>query len=78
MPGDPVQALLSRTQFQDPEGRPPIYDNYMRRSASTAALEAVPYFWVALLHGDLGRASAFPAAGDVVIMAALPVHARAC
>jgi peptide/nickel transport system permease protein len=73
MPGDPVQSLLSRSQVP-PESVPAMLDYYNKLFGLDRPLpEQYLNFWVALLHGDLGR-SVFVNGTPVVdvIMAALP------
>ena len=73
MPGDPVQSLLSRSHVT-PEALPALqayYENLFGLDKSI--LTQYANFWVALLHGDLGRSvylSGTPVTN--VIMGALP------
>ena len=73
MPGDPVQSLLSRSHVT-PEALPALqayYENLFGLDKPILAQYA--NFWVALLHGDLGRSvylSGTPVTN--VIMGALP------
>ena len=73
MPGDPVQSLLSRSHVT-PEALPALqayYENLF--GLDKTILTQYANFWVALLHGDLGRSvylSGTPVTN--VIMGALP------
>ena len=73
MPGDPVQALLSRMQAQ------PSASEELTRYYTAAFGFDVPIwkqylnFWAALLHGDLGRSILnFPTPVSELILGALP------
>jgi peptide/nickel transport system permease protein len=73
MPGNPVQSLLSRSHVT-PEALPSLqayYENLF--GLDKPFLQQYANFWVALLHGDLGRSvylSGSPVTG--VIMGAVP------
>ena len=73
MPGDPVQSLLSRNHVT-PEALPALQAYYEKLfGLDQPILAQYANFWVALLHGDLGR-SVFLSGTAVtdVIMGALP------
>jgi peptide/nickel transport system permease protein len=73
MPGDPVQALLSRTSVS-PDALQALTDYYNKLFGLDKPLwQQYINFWVALLHGDLGRSVWLSGAKVTdVIMAALP------
>ena len=79
MPGNPVLTLMGRIQIQDPKVAQHVYDNYMRSFNLDLPLwKQYYYFWVSLLHGDLGTSILqFPVARVVDHHARDPVHARA-
>ena len=59
MPGNPVLALMSRIQAQDPRVAQAMYHHYMRAFNLDLPLwKQYWYFWVSLVHGDLGTSSA--------------------
>jgi len=58
MPGNPVLTLMGRLQIQDPKVAQQVYDHYMRAFNLNLPLwKQYYFFWVSLIHGDLGRAS---------------------
>jgi peptide/nickel transport system permease protein len=78
MPGDPIQSLLARTNAGGanltPEGAKALVDYYNRLFGLDKSMpEQFLNFWIALLHGDLGR-SIFLHGTPVTdaIMAAVP------
>ena len=64
MPGNPVLTLMGRLQIQDPKVAQSVYHHYMRAFNLDLPLwKQYYYFWVSLLHGDLG--DEHPAVPDV-------------
>ena len=74
MPGNPVLTLMGRIQIQDPQVAQHVYDNYMRAFNLDLPLwKQYYYFWVSLLHGDLGSSILqFPSPVSSIILHALP------
>jgi peptide/nickel transport system permease protein len=74
MPGNPVLTLMSRIQIQDPQVAQHVYDNYMRAFNLDLPLwKQYWYFWVALVHGDLGTSILqFPSPVTSIILHAAP------
>ncbi len=74
MPGNPVLTLMGRIQIQDPKVAQNVYDTYMRSFNLDLPLwKQYYYFWVSLLHGDLGTSILqFPAPVSSIILHALP------
>jgi ABC-type dipeptide/oligopeptide/nickel transport systems, permease components len=74
MPGNPVLTLMGRIQIQDPQVAQHVYDNYMRSFNLDLPLwKQYYYFWVSLLHGDLGTSILqFPSPVSSIIVHAMP------
>ena len=74
MPGNPVLTLMSRLQIKDPKVAQQVYDHYMRAFNLDLPLwKQYYYFWVSLLHGDLGTSILqFPSSVTGIIMSAVP------
>jgi peptide/nickel transport system permease protein len=74
MPGNPVLSLVGRIQVQDPKVAQQLYDHYMRSFNLDLPLwKQYYYFWVSLLHGDLGTSILqYPSSVTSIIMHALP------
>jgi peptide/nickel transport system permease protein len=74
MPGNPVLTLMGRIQIQDPKVAQHVYDNYMRSFNLDLPLwKQYYYFWVSLLHGDLGTSILqFPSPVSSIIVHAVP------
>ena len=74
MPGNPVLTLMGRIQIQDPKVAQQVYDNYMRSFNLNLPLwKQYYYFWVSLLHGDLGTSILqFPTPVTSIIVHAAP------
>jgi peptide/nickel transport system permease protein len=74
MPGNPVLTLMGRIQIQDPKVAQQVYDHYMRAFNLDLPLwKQYYYFWVSLLHGDLGTSILqFPTSVTSIIMNAVP------
>ena len=74
MPGNPVLTLMGRIQIQDPKVAQHVYNTYMRAFNLNLPLwKQYYYFWVALLHGDLGTSILqFPSTVTSIIAGALP------
>ena len=74
MPGNPVLTLMGRIQIQDPKVAQQVYDHYMRAFNLDLPLwKQYYYFWVSLLHGDLGTSILqFPTSVTSIIMSAVP------
>jgi peptide/nickel transport system permease protein len=74
LPGNPVLTLMGRIQIQDPQVAQHVYDNYMRAFNLDLPLwKQYYYFWVSLLHGDLGSSILqFPSPVSSIILHALP------
>jgi peptide/nickel transport system permease protein len=74
MPGNPVLTLMGRIQIQDPKVAQQLYDHYMRAFNLDLPLwKQYYYFWVSLLHGDLGTSILqFPSSVTSIMMRALP------
>ena len=74
MPGNPVLALMSRIQAQDPRVAQNLYQHYMRAFNLDLPLwKQYWYFWVSLAHGDLGTSiTQFPASVSSIILHAAP------
>lgn len=73
MPGDPVEALISRMQAQ-PQGAEALSGYYTEAfGLDVPVWEQYLNFWAALFHGDLGRSiTYFPTSVSELIMSALP------
>jgi len=55
MPGDPIQTVLSTVQIQDERTYKLLYNNIAKGFRADLPLwKQYYYFWVSLLHGDLG------------------------
>ena len=74
MPGNPVLTLVGRIQIQDPKVAQQLYHHYMRAFNLDLPLwKQYYYFWVSLLHGDLGTSILqFPTSVTSIIMHAVP------
>ena len=74
MPGNPVLTLMGRLQIQDPRVAQHVYHTYMRAFNLDLPLwKQYYFFWVSLLHGDLGTSILqFPTPVATIIMHALP------
>jgi peptide/nickel transport system permease protein len=74
MPGNPVRALMARIQIRDPVVAQHVYDSYMRSFNLDLPLwKQYWYFWVSLLHGDLGTSILqFPTSVSSIILHAVP------
>jgi peptide/nickel transport system permease protein len=74
MPGNPVLALMSRIQAQDPQVAQRMYAHYMRAFNLDLPLwKQYLYFWVSLFHGDLGTSiGEFPSSVTSIITAHAP------
>jgi peptide/nickel transport system permease protein len=74
MPGNPVLALMSRINAQDPQVAQTMYHHYMRAFNLDLPLwKQYWYFWVALAHGDLGTSIVqFPSSVSSIILHAAP------
>jgi peptide/nickel transport system permease protein len=74
MPGNPILALMGRIQIQDPKVAQQVYHHYMRAFNLDLPLwKQYYYFWVSLLHGDLGTSILqFPATVRTIVLNALP------
>ncbi|MGZ4333417.1 MAG: ABC transporter permease [Gaiellaceae bacterium] len=74
MPGNPVLTLMGRIQIQDPQVAQHVYDNYMRSFNLDLPLwKQYWYFWVSLVHGDLGTSILqFPTTVSSIIFHAIP------
>jgi peptide/nickel transport system permease protein len=74
MPGNPVLTLVSRIQIQDPNVARQLYAHYMRAFNLDLPLwKQYYYFWVALVHGDLGTSILqFPSSVKSIIVNAVP------
>ena len=74
MPGNPVLTLMGRIQIQDPQVARHVYANYMRSFNLDLPLwKQYYYFWVSLLHGDLGTSILqFPTPVSSIILHAAP------
>jgi peptide/nickel transport system permease protein len=74
MPGNPVLALMSRINAQDPRVAQTMYHHYMRAFNLDLPLwKQYWYFWVALAHGDLGTSIVqFPTSVSAIILHAAP------
>ncbi len=74
MPGNPVLTLVGRIQIQDPKVAQQLYNHYMRAFNLNLPLwKQYYYFWVSLLHGDLGTSILqFPASVMSIILHAVP------
>jgi peptide/nickel transport system permease protein len=74
MPGNPVLALMTRIQAQDPQVAQTLYHHYMRAFNLDLPLwKQYWYFWVSLFHGDLGTSiTQFPASVNSIILHAAP------
>lgn len=74
MPGNPVLGLMARIQIQDPRVAQHVYAHYMRAFNLDLPLwKQYAYFWVALVHGDLGTSILqFPASVTSIILHAAP------
>jgi peptide/nickel transport system permease protein len=74
MPGNPVLALMSRIQAQDPQVAQQMYHHYMRAFNLDLPLwKQYWYFWVSLFHGDLGTSIVqFPSSVVSIIVGAAP------
>jgi peptide/nickel transport system permease protein len=74
MPGNPVLALMSRIQAQDPQVAQSMYHHYMRAFNLDLPLwKQYLYFWASLAHGDLGRSILeFPTPVSSIILHAAP------
>lgn len=74
MPGNPVLTLMSRIQIQDPHVAQHVYDHYMRAFNLDLPLwKQYAYFWVSLVHGDLGTSILeFPSPVTSIIAHAAP------
>lgn len=74
MPGNPVLTLMSRIQIQDPRVAQQVYDHYMRAFNLDLPLwKQYAYFWVSLVHGDLGTSILeFPSPVTSIIAHAAP------
>jgi peptide/nickel transport system permease protein len=74
MPGNPVLTLMGRIQIKDPVVAQHVYDNYMRSFNHDLTLwKQYYYFWVSLLHGDLGTSILqFPTSVSSLIVHAIP------
>jgi len=74
MPGNPVLTLMGRIQIQDPRVAQHVYASYMRSFNLDLPLwKQYYYFWVSLLHGDLGTSILqFPAPVSSIILHAVP------
>ncbi len=74
MPGNPVLTLMSRIQIQDPKVAQQLYAHYMRAFNLDLPLwKQYGYFWVSLVHGDLGTSILqFPTSVSSIILHAAP------
>ncbi len=74
MPGNPVLTLVGRIQVQDPKVAEQLYHHYMRAFNLDLPLwKQYYYFWVSLLHGDLGTSILqFPSSVMSIIVHAAP------
>jgi peptide/nickel transport system permease protein len=74
MPGNPVLSLMSKIQTQDPQVAQNLYQHYMRAFNLNLPLwKQYWYFWVSLVHGDLGRSILqFPTPVMSIILHAIP------
>ena len=74
MPGNPVLTLMGRIQIQDPKVAQHVYANYMRSFNLDLPLwKQYYYFWVSLVHGDLGTSILqFPSPVSSIILHAAP------
>lgn len=74
MPGNPVLTLMGRLQIQDPKVAANVYHHYMRAFNLDLPLwKQYYYFWVSLLHGDLGTSILqFPSSVMSIIVHAVP------
>ncbi|HUK97134.1 MAG TPA: ABC transporter permease [Gaiellaceae bacterium] len=74
MPGNPVLALMSRIQIQNPQVAQHVYASYMRSFNLDLPLwKQYYYFWVSLVHGDLGTSiMQFPTPVSSIILHAIP------
>jgi peptide/nickel transport system permease protein len=74
MPGNPVLTLMGRIQVQDPQTAQNMYHHYMRAFNLDLPLwKQYWYFWVSLVHGDLGTSIVqFPATVSSIIRHAVP------
>jgi peptide/nickel transport system permease protein len=74
MPGNPVLTLMNRIQVQDPRVAQNMYHHYMRAFNLDLPLwKQYWYFWVSLVHGDLGTSIVqFPSSVMSIIVDAAP------
>jgi len=74
MPGNPVLTLMGRIQIQNPQVAQHVYANYMRSFNLDLPLwKQYYYFWVSLVHGDLGTSILqFPSPVSSIILHAVP------
>jgi len=74
MPGNPVLTLMNRLQIQDPRVAQHVYHHYMRAFNLDLPLwKQYWYFWVSLVHGDLGTSILqFPSPVTSIILHAAP------
>jgi peptide/nickel transport system permease protein len=74
MPGDPILQLLSRMQIQDQATFNELYKHFAQAFRTDLPLwKQYYYFWVSLLHGDLGISIAlFPTKVTTLIWRAAP------
>src|SRR5579884_37180 len=74
MPGNPVLTLMGRIQIQDPQVAEHVYASYMRSFNLDLPLwKQYWYFWVSLVHGDLGTSILqFPSTVSSIIVHAIP------
>ena len=74
MPGNPVLSVVSRIQVQDPHVANQLYHHYMRAFNLNLPLwKQYYYFWVSLVHGDLGTSILqFPTSVRSIILQAAP------
>ena len=74
MPGNPVLTLMGRLQIRDPKVAQQVYAHYMRAFNLDLPLwKQYYYFWVSLLHGDLGTSILqFPSSVVSIIVSAVP------
>ena len=74
MPGDPILQLLSKIQIQDQATFNVLYKQFARSFRTDLPLwKQYYYFWVSLLHGDLGISiTLFPTKVTTMIWRAAP------
>jgi peptide/nickel transport system permease protein len=74
MPGNPVLTLMGRLQIRNAAVAQHTYDTYMRSFNLDLPLwKQYFYFWVSLVHGDLGTSILqYPSSVTSIIMHALP------